>query len=177
MKILVFGTICAGKSTIAKKITNQYPGFDFLGIDDFRLKYSDGTKEGEEKALKKFIEAVDPSLKNQVIEGSGFGQTGLDLFDRLLETRDKIFMLILKVPSEMSLERRKKRKKTKVPFPWEHIEIERMVERFNMLIEMGDLPMRWSVVRDLTILQCWNRTKKETDFILNTVTRFIEMHL
>lgn len=70
MKILLFGSIASGKTTIAKKILTIHKNFDFIAIDDYRREFGDYTTDGENAARENFVKSILPE-KDQIIEASG----------------------------------------------------------------------------------------------------------
>ncbi len=53
-KILLIGTLGSNKTTIAQQLARD-TGFPYESIDGCRIRYSDGTVEGEERAWEQFL--------------------------------------------------------------------------------------------------------------------------
>ena len=80
LKVMIFGNIASGKTTLAKDILRSIPNLEYISIDDFRRTYGDGSIEKECIAKNQFL----ISLKNdkpQLIEAMGFGDTGDSIFE------------------------------------------------------------------------------------------------
>jgi adenylate kinase family enzyme len=58
MKVLLFGNIATGKTTIAITIVNDNPFLEYLSIDDFRRKFSNGTIITEFAAVERFTSSI-----------------------------------------------------------------------------------------------------------------------
>ena len=74
-KVFFIGAVCSGKTTVAKILKDVF-GFVYLAIDDYRVKYSDGSLKGEKLAYQKFIQDVN-SIESEspiVIECTGLSQ-------------------------------------------------------------------------------------------------------
>ena len=53
-KILLIGTLGSGKTTVAQLLARD-TGFPYASIDTCRIRYGDGTVEGEERAWENFL--------------------------------------------------------------------------------------------------------------------------
>lgn len=104
MKILVFGNLGSGKSTVSLFLKDRLPGFERLGIDNYRRLYGDGTMEAERLAKRLFIEAVQPQ-SNQIIEATGCGETAALLAQRLIESDEKNVIILIVTPLDICLKR------------------------------------------------------------------------
>ena len=74
-KIFFIGAVCSGKTTVAKILKNVF-GFVYLAIDDYRVKFGDGSLEGEKLAYQHFIQDVN-SIESElpiVVECTGLSQ-------------------------------------------------------------------------------------------------------
>lgn len=115
MKILVFGNIGSGKSTLSRVISEKLNEFELVEIDDFRKRYGDGTMEAEQVAKRNFYNAIVPE-KNQIIEVMGAGDTGEALFETMQSMPEQKLVIILKTPLEECILRLKERQWV-VPYP------------------------------------------------------------
>lgn len=115
MKILVFGNLGSGKSTVSRFLGEKLPGFTRLSIDDFRRSHGDGTLEAERLAKRLFIEAVQPHA-DQIIESTGCGETAVMLSQRLLPSEERKILILIATPLNECLKRLGKRF-WDVPYP------------------------------------------------------------
>ena len=90
MKIFILGNINSGKSYVITKLKNIFPNYQILTIDNYRIKYADGSLEKELETRKLF---ADDILKydNAIIEFSG-GKTITDLFINELKVNSFIII-------------------------------------------------------------------------------------
>ena len=115
-KIFLIGGVCSGKTTICNILKNSF-GFEYLAIDNYRMKFSDGSLEGEKLAYQKFIQDVN-SIESEnaiVVECSGLSQ-----YFEELETRN-CFIFHLEVSEMESKFRQVERNKNgylSPPFPY-----------------------------------------------------------
>ncbi|MEA3450335.1 MAG: hypothetical protein U9Q83_00360 [Bacteroidota bacterium] len=173
MKILLFGSIAAGKTTIAKIITKQFTDFKFIGIDNYRCKYGNGTMEGEKSAQKEFVKAINKD-KNQIIEASGLGTLGLDIYETMAEYEEQILLIILHIPVD-EIKIRIKYRTWNIPFPGGQEKLENIILSINLGISFGKIPMTWSELTNATILQIENRNKKNQIFIIQIISNYIKL--
>ena len=96
MKILVFGNIGSGKTTVANRLKDKYP-FEIISIDDYRRKFSDCSKEGEIIARDSFYRDAGKEKENQIIKCLGVGDVADRLYELLFDIKEPIICLILVV--------------------------------------------------------------------------------
>ncbi len=170
MKIILFGSIAAGKTTIARKIKEIYKDFQYIAIDDYRKKFGDYTKEGEEKAHKNFIKSIKPE-KDQIVEASGLGKLGRDIQEKLSESEENILVIILRIPIE-EINQRIENKVWDTPFPGKQEKLESIIMSLNLGLDFGEIPMLWSINPKHTILQIENPDRKSELFVIEFITKF-----
>ena len=63
-KILLIGTLGSGKTTVAQRLARD-TGFPYASIDGCRIRYGDGTVDGEERTWENFLHLIyiDEPLK------------------------------------------------------------------------------------------------------------------
>ena len=70
-KILLIGTLGSGKTTIAQRLARD-TGLPYESIDDCRIRYGDGTVDGEDRAWENFLAACREPAPG-ILEFSGMG--------------------------------------------------------------------------------------------------------
>lgn len=116
-KILIIGTLGAGKTTIAKMMA-EHMGLPFVSIDRFRQLCGDGTVAGEYEAWKKFMEMCERP-EGTVLEFSGAGPHTYAISEALLNSGMHVILIRLDTPPEIGIRRIKDRtSKVPTPFPW-----------------------------------------------------------
>jgi len=173
MKILIFGSIAAGKTTIANTIIKQYPKFEFVGIDNFRKAFGDFTMKGEEKAKSEFLNAIQKK-KNQIIEASGLGKLGSDIIDKLAKYSDPILIVILYI-SENEITKRIKNRTWDIPFPGKQSKLNDIISSINLGVKSGKVLTKCLKLPHETILQIENTNPKTKTFIIQTIINYIEL--
>ncbi len=173
MKILLFGDIASGKTTISKQIIQNYNNFELIAIDDFRRKYGDYTMLGEKTALDKFIKNIKPN-KNQIIEASGVGKLSNKIYERIRNYNESVFLIILVVPIQLIYERIKERT-WDIPFPGKQEKLNDIIESINLKINENYVINLWSTIPDITILKIKNLDSKSQKFILETIINYIKI--
>ena len=56
-KILLIGTLGSGKTTVAQRLARD-TGFPYASIDGCRIRYGDGTVDGEERTWENFLHLI-----------------------------------------------------------------------------------------------------------------------
>ena len=174
MKILLFGDIAAGKTTISKKIIQQYSGFELIAIDDFRRKFGDFTMKGETLALSQFLKALRKD-KNQIIEASGLGKLGTDIFNKIALFDEQILLVVLRISLSEVYERIKNRN-WDIPFPGKQEKLNTVIQSVNLGIKFGKIPLVWSELAKTAIFQIENNNLNTQNYITNTIINFIKLN-
>jgi shikimate kinase len=173
MKILLFGSIAAGKTTIAKQLLNQYAGYEFISIDVCRKKFGDYSMEGEDIAKSKFIEAIQKG-KNQIIEASGLGKLGSDIYEKIACFDEDVLLMIMHIEINET-NRRIANRVWDTPFPGRQEKLQTIIQSVNFGIQFGRIPMIWSERSNTTIIQIENKDAATQDFILETAKKYLKL--
>ena len=143
MKLLIFGNIGCGKSSISNEIINSNKTFSLINIDDFRRNFGDGSMKKERLAKANFIEAIDINTSNQIIECSGLGDTGEMVFERLCKSDDvKIVIVLLAEPSICN--ERLKNRIWDIPYPDKTSNVSKLIEKQSVIYKTDELKDKWS---------------------------------
>lgn len=114
-KILFIGTLGSGKTTLAEYLVRD-TGFSYASIDECRLRYADGTAEGEERAWDHFLVPCS-SRAGTVLEFSGIGPHAMEVRDSLRESFVAVTVIWPVLPLEICIMRAQNRQKV-IPFPY-----------------------------------------------------------
>jgi deoxyadenosine/deoxycytidine kinase len=166
MKVLLFGNIATGKTTIANTIVNDNPFLEYLSIDDFRRKFSKGTIITEVAAVERFTSSIKKT-KPQLIEATGFGEVGNNIYSKLKETSENILLVIL-TQDLKTIHKRLAKRITDVPYPDEFDALTLTVENINKKILTGDLFTRWGNLENVSVFK-----SNDTDLIIRVINEFI----
>lgn len=170
-KILVCGCIASGKTSLANRIHDAYPDWDWVSIDEIRNAHSDGSAAGEANAQQRFTDAI-ASSGNVIAEFTGFGEEGDGAFQALRKSKEPILLLLLRVPIEISLQRLQLRS-DHLTFPDYAEKLERMVYSVYFKLVSGALAAKWAEMPNVCILQHNNCDPQDQQFILETAIRFV----
>ena len=118
--------------------------FEVIAIDDFRIRYGDGSMEAELLSKRYFFESIVEN-KNQIIEAMGIGDTGMQLRDMLSTFEDWSVVVILRTPLDVCIERLKKRE-WNVPYPAPPEKAFVLAEIADEQIASGNLSVLWKTV-------------------------------
>lgn len=172
MKILFFGNIGAGKTSVITKL-NSLISWKIIAIDNYRRVYGDGTMEGELKAKHFFLNAIDKN-ENQIIECLGLGKVSEELFDLIIKTnQDEIICVILKVPIEVCLKRIKKRV-WDIPFPKPLETIYPLIDKMDIRIKNNEIEKLWINCPNVKIISCKNMNYNDLKETINLLIYRIE---
>jgi len=120
-KILFIGTPGSGKTTLATRLS-QDTGLPFVSIDDCRIRYSDGTELGEERAWDHFLAECRRPVP-AILEFSGMGLHVVEVRDSLLLSKMPVSVIWLVLPFDTCIARARSRKKpVPYPYPWAPLE-------------------------------------------------------
>ncbi len=172
MKIILLGNIGVGKSTIADAINNKWNESEILSIDNIRKKYGDSSIEKENYCKQKFIESVTNDNTFQIIELSGVGILGEQLFSLLKELEENILVIYL-YTSESTLNRRNRNRNWDTPFPLPIDKIPDAIYQTEQLYKEGLLDKLMNICKNAFYVSLENSDKRlETNLNLieNIVT-------
>lgn len=149
MRFFILGNINCGKSTLAKhmQLYLKSKGLEYpiLSIDDFRIKYGDGSQEKEDMAQNKFYLSVK-NTRNAIIEMVGFGNIGT----KIVENLDKNSCIIIYVESQpdICIKRLKIKNKIleRIPYPESINNIEQTILHLDNYFKIGKLKEKWNNV-------------------------------
>jgi energy-coupling factor transporter ATP-binding protein EcfA2 len=171
MKVLLFGNVGSGKTTLIKKLKEIF-SFEAITIDDYRRKYGDGTKEGEVLAKEFFLQSVTPH-KNQFIECIGVGQLADDLYELLSHTNEMIICLTVIAPKEVCKSRLESRV-WDIPFPEPVEKVSILLEKTELRIKDGLIEQKWERLKNIAFIQKNNISPCHTDMIVEEVSLLIK---
>jgi hypothetical protein len=160
MKILLFGNVGCGKSTLSSEILKLNNNFTLLSIDQFRREFGDGSMEKEKLAKENFIKAIDIGFLNQIIECSGLGDTGEMVFQRLSNSKDVIIVFVLLVNSEICIERLSNRV-WDIPYPDKLNSVNKLIEKQELIYEKDILKNKWDNLINAIYISGHNNTLEE----------------
>lgn len=167
MKIIVFGNLASGKSYLSDKIRNEISNLEYLAVDDFRRKIGDGTMEKEIEAKQTFLNSIKLD-KLQLIEATGLGDTGETIASILKEKDELKFIIILKTPLEICLERLKSRV-WDIPYPAPSKQAFKLTETTDKLINEKAIQSLWIDAVNCKILELGNLSDNEIEAIIKTL--------
>lgn len=174
MKVIVFGNIASGKTTLLSKINEEF-SFDIVAIDDFRRKFGDGSNEAELIARSKFFTKII-SGRNQFIECLGVGKVADQLFDLLYESNEVILCVILNTPKEICIERLSNRT-WDIPFPKPIEEVFDLVERTEVQILNEQIQQKWNNRGNTTLIHKDNIEPEDIDLIASEIIISIQQNV
>lgn len=167
MKLLIFGNIGSGKSTICSELVLHTDDFVLISIDDFRRKHGDGSMKNEIEAKSKFIEAVDTGYTNQIIECSGLGDTGEMVYERLSKSDDIKIVIVLMCDLEICKKRLTNRNWA-IPYPDKTSNVNILLEKQELIFQSSLIQQKWEIQKGVIFFALINNTKIE--FVNNFIT-------
>ncbi len=160
MRIIVTGNINAGKTYVTQKLNKILKDYKSIRIDDYRIKYSDGSFESDKKTLEIF--SIDCAKEeNAIIEMSGVGKSAYALKEKL--NNSKYILVQIDTSLDTCLSRIESKDFNVVPYPVNE-NVEDSIRRIDKLIKEGiinkifDNPMASFKIKDdddlSSILKC-----------------------
>ncbi len=134
MKILIIGTLGAGKTTLARVLSHE-TGHPYTSIDDCRIGYSDGTIVGEETAWRYFLKPCSDTFP-AILEFSGGGPYVCLVRDALLSSKMPVAIIWIDYPHDLCIDRASKRDAT-IPAPYVWAPIDYSVPAIHSGIEVA----------------------------------------
>lgn len=171
MKILVFGNISSGKTTLLNRLKEIVP-FEVIAIDDYRRKYGNGSKEAEVIARENFLDAIEPN-KNQFVECIGVGKVADTLYELLSHSDETIICLTLITPKEICKSRLENRI-WDIPFPEPTEKVFALLEKTEIAIQSGIINEKWSKRKNTIIISKQNLELKDIDEIISQLIILME---
>ena len=164
MKILLFGNIGCGKSTLSVEIIKSNKRFMILNIDNFRRQYGDGTMKKEIFAKESFINSIDNNGSNQIIECSGLGDTGEMVFQKLSNSNDKIIIFLMLADSDVCINRLTNRI-WDIPYPNNSTNVNKLIKKQDLIYKTDTLKNKWGSLKNVNFISCKNNSFN--DFKIN----------
>jgi len=127
-KILLIGTMGSGKTTVAEHLARD-TGFSYASIDACRMKFGDGTMDGEDLAWDHFLGSCANPLP-AILEFSGCGPHADEVHYALRDSGVPVTIVWLVLPVETCIIRALLRKKN-VPAPYLWAPIESAIPVFH----------------------------------------------
>ncbi|MFP5041624.1 hypothetical protein [Parasediminibacterium sp. JCM 36343] len=172
MKILVFGNIASGKTTVVRRLKEEY-SFQDVSIDNYRRKYGDGSSKGEALARIEFYHTAGKKGDNLIIECLGVGEVADKLCELLYESKERIICLILLVKKEVCLSRLSRRK-WDVPFPHLPEKIYSLIENTQLKIEAAEIESKWNKIENITFVSKINNNRYDLEMIISEMKYIIK---
>lgn len=170
MKVLFFGNIGSGKSTVISKLKSIFP-FEVSAIDDFRRKYGDGSRSNELVARSNFLSTIK-EFKNQFIECIGVGQVADELVHLIQEFKEPIICLLLLTPKEICKLRLEDRV-WDIPFPAPTDSVFSLIERVDIEINNNGIFKKWQRNENFYFITKPNASESDLITIISDMTRII----
>lgn len=131
-KILLIGTLGSGKTALAECLSKD-TGFPYGSIDEYRIRYGDGTVAGEDCAWDHFLE--DCSRPGpEILEFSGMGPHAEEVLNNLVDSAMPVSVIWLVLPLETCISRAMQRHKD-IPYPFPFGPVEYSVPAIHNAIE------------------------------------------
>ncbi len=130
MRIFIFGNLNSGKTRLARQLLTHLPEYAYLALDEFRVNHSDGSLEGEQKAVTEFVDSVIKQ-PNTIIEFSGYGSAA-NLLKQHISTCGGI-MLVCTRKHQDCINDINPAKYAAVPYPQEYKQAESLAETIQRL--------------------------------------------
>ncbi len=173
MKILVLGNIGSGKTTCCKALSNHFPEWDYIAVDDFRRSLSDGTLKGDALAKSAFVKKIShENSPCQIIECSGFGRLGSSVFRRMMKYEGELIVIVLSVGLEECLDRLGKRE-WDVPFPENTTRGTNLAGKMDKRLASSFLFERWGLRENTIFMKIRHLEKKDTKAIVEIVNALV----
>ncbi|MBK9301376.1 MAG: hypothetical protein IPN14_12415 [Bacteroidetes bacterium] len=173
MKLLLFGNVGCGKSTISREIISSGKQFQLLNIDDFRRKFGDGSMEKEKLAKERFVDEIDIDNSNQIIECSGLGDTGEMVFEKLLKCKDRILVFVLLADSSICIHRLLNRI-WDIPYPDKTANVNKLIEKQALIYKTNAIENKWSVLSNIIFKSSINNSNDDFKKNFQIITNFID---
>lgn len=169
-KIMIIGTLGAGKTTFAKYISHKM-GLPYISIDDCRQLYSDGTFAGEYRAWTEFI-SVCVSPGGTVFEFSGGGPHVYAVKGALLSSGRPVYVFWLDPPLNLCIQRASGRVQN-VPAPYEWGDVDRSAVEIHKGVERS-WEMEWTSNSKIHFFRLTMMSEKTVEEQFNAIMGFMD---
>ncbi len=160
MKLLLFGNVGCGKSSMSSEIINSDKQFRLLNVDDYRRKFGDGSMGKEKLAKEKFVAEIDVGNFNQIIECSGLGDTGEMVFEKLSKSIDLKIVFVLLADSAICIQRLTNRI-WDIPYPDKISNVNKLIEKQELKYRTNILEKRWCSLNNTIYISAINNTNDD----------------
>nr|MBF4381899.1 hypothetical protein [Vibrio anguillarum] len=130
MHIYIFGNLNSGKTMLSKQMQGRLPEFTYLSLDEYRIRFGDGTEQGEQLACEHFLAAVKQQ-ENAIVEFTGYGQTA-SLLTNQLDRKTGILICCTR-DIEQSINAIDDEKYSKIPYPSSYKRLQSVDETIRYL--------------------------------------------
>ncbi|MGB1217698.1 MAG: hypothetical protein ACPG5P_07465, partial [Saprospiraceae bacterium] len=147
--------------------------WEYLAVDDFRRKHSDGTIKGDSKTKSLFVKSITHTDDiSQIIECTGLGRLGSSVRKRIQKFEGRIVVLVLMVEKDICLKRLEKRV-WDVPFPENITRGNDLLDKMDKIFQSSFLHERWGVLPNVEYLQLRHETLEQQKTIIEIITLLI----
>lgn len=130
MHIYIFGNLNSGKTTLSQQICKRLPSYSYLSLDEYRVKYSDGSLLGEQQACDHFVSAVN-QVTDAIIEFSGYGPVAEKL--QIQFKKKQGVLIYCSRDIEESISTIDDQKYKKIPYPESYKQVQTLEETIRFL--------------------------------------------
>ncbi|WP_063661995.1 hypothetical protein [Aliivibrio fischeri] len=130
MHIYIFGNLNSGKTMLSQQICKRLPSYSYLSLDEYRVKYSDGSLLGEQQACDYFVSAVN-QVTDAIIEFSGYGPVAEKL--QLQFKKKQGVLIYCSRDIEESISTIDDQKYKKIPYPESYKQVQTLEETIRFL--------------------------------------------
>src|SRR5665648_556650 len=148
-KILIIGTLGAGKTTFAEYISKRM-GIPYIGIDDCRRQVGDGTFAGEYRAWTMFIDVCSTPAAS-ILEFSGGGPHVCAVQDALVQSGMPVYVIWLDLALDICIQRAYSRTQ-EVPAPYVWGEISKSTPQIHREVERAWMN-EWAMMPEIHLLR------------------------
>lgn len=143
MHIFIFGNLNSGKSHLAQQLSPHLPNYKYLAIDDYRIKYSDGSLEGKQQAVERFVTAVI-NQDDALVDFSGCGAAA-EMLQKKLSKCNGILLVCTRHASDC-ISAIDTKKYDLIPYPSEYKKqetLEQTIKRLEKEVSFDFLTDQW----------------------------------
>lgn len=155
-KILMIGTLGAGKTTFAEYVSKRM-GIPYIGIDDCRRQVGDGTFEGEYRAWARFID-VCSAPEASILEFTGGGPHAYAVQSALVQSGMPVYVIWLDPTLDICIQRASGRTQD-VPAPYIWGDISKSTPQIRKGVERAWMK-EWMMASNFHLLRMEMKSEK-----------------